>query len=136
LPWLRRIAADSKDWQCANAAFAIYRIEGNTNTLAQVVQKKLRAGQFTEMDRELFWFRGDEDINCWLLPILCHAATEQNRSQAEREAIVVHLGEVLTTNQLPRTTLEQLANTEQDMSMRTVVKEALEDLSHPERLDP
>jgi hypothetical protein len=136
LPWLRRIAADRKDWQCAQAAFALYTIERDTNTLAQVIQRKLRAGGFMDFERELFWFRGDEGLNRWVLPILCHAATEQNRSQAEREAIVGHLGEVVTTNQLPRATLEQLTNTEQDISMRSVAKEALEKLGHPEKRDP
>jgi hypothetical protein len=136
LPWLRRIAADKKDWQCAQAAFAIYTIEGNTNTLAQVIQQKLQAGQFTDMDRELFWFRGDEELNHWVLPMLCQAVAEANRSQKEREDIAVFLGEVVTTNQAPRRTLEALLNTDLEDALRSKTEEALESLHHPEKRDP
>lgn len=136
LPWLRRIAADSKDWQCAQAAFAIYTIEGNTNTLAQVIQSKLRTGGFMDFERELFWFRRDEELNHCVLPMLCQAVAEPNRNLKERENIAVFLGDVVTTNQLPRKTLEALLKTEPEDALRSKTEEALEKLRHPEKRDP
>jgi hypothetical protein len=104
--------------------------------MAQVIQKKLRAGQFTEMDRELFWFRGDEQLNRWVLPMLCQAVTEPNRSQMERKDIAGFLGDVVTTNQMPRKTLEALLKTEPQDALRSTTGEALEKLLHPEKRDP
>ena len=104
--------------------------------MAQVIQKKLRAWQFTDMDRELFWFRGDEQLNRWVLPMLCQAVTEPNRSQMEREDIAGFLGDVVTTNQMPRKTLEALLKTEPQDALRSTTEEALEKLLHPEKRDP
>lgn len=136
LPWLRRIAADKGDWQCAQAAFAIYTIEGNTNTLAQLIEGKLRTGAFMDFERELFWFRRDEGLNRWVLPMLCQAVVEPHRSQMERENIAWFLGEVVTTNELPRKTLEALLNTDPEDGLRSKTEEALETLLHPERSEP
>ena len=136
LPWLRRIAADRKDWQCAQAAFALYTIERDTKVVARVIQSKLRGGGFMDFERELFRFRGNEELNDWVPPMLCQAVTEPNRSQVEREDIAGFLGEVVTTNQLPRRTLEALLYTDPGDALRSKTEEALEKLRHPEKRDP
>jgi hypothetical protein len=68
--------------------------------------------------------------------MLCQAVAEPNRSQNEREYIAGFLGDLATTNQMPRKTLEALLNTDLEDALRSTTEEALEQLRHPERRDP
>ncbi len=135
LPHLRILAADKLHSQSAPAAFAIYAIEGNTNILTQVVQDKLRSGDFAAFDRQIFWFRNDERLNQSLLPMLCKAVSDPAGSAAEREAILFYLGAVSTTNSLPRATLEQLLKTEPEGEVRTEAEKALHNLCKSKNQD-
>ena len=68
--------------------------------------------------------------------MLCQAVGEPHRNQNERESIAWFLGEVVTTNQLPRKTLEELLNTDPEDGLRSKAEEALETLRHPEKSEP
>jgi hypothetical protein len=130
LPILRTLAADSEHCMSVQAALAIYSIEGTTDALAPSVGQKLsQPGQFGSFNRELWWFREDERVNSVVLPLLCKAAADPILPMSERNRIVHHLGEVITSNSLPAATLHNLLASRDGPEIRESAQEALDSLS-------
>ncbi len=127
LPWLRRFAAGADSTLAMQSALAIYNTEGSTNALVSVMARHLaKPGGFEDISRELWWFRSDERLLQALLPLICPLAGDRSRSMRERDEIVAYLGEVVTSNTLPRKTLEALLEVQFDSGLGHEVHEALD----------
>lgn len=134
LPTLRQMAADKRSgWRVA-AALAIYNTDGSTNALAEALRAELaKPDRYSHFDREIWWFRGDETVQEILLPLVCPVALDPSRSVSERSSVVWQLGELLTTNTLPRRTLETLRGSDCDPELAEEVRTALEKISQRDK---
>lgn len=135
LPTLRRFAADPRSDFSVQAALAIYNTEGTTNALAQNLNRALaKPGAFSSFEREIWWFRGDDTVQGILLPMICPLVLDPTRPLSERKSIAVHLGELITSNPLPRRTLEALLDSAPEPELAEVARETLGNLDR--RRDP
>ena len=129
LPLLRRMASNPKHPWAVQAALAAYAAADLTNLLAETLGRAMsKPGGYDDFARQLFWFRNDEELNRIVVPLLATVLTNGARPLRERTSIAWYLGEVRTSDPLPRTTLKLLLERNPEEELRNTVLEALQEL--------
>ena len=91
MPYLTR-RARSDSWTNLRAATIAYYIDGKTNLFVETCERIARKEpKYFASERELFWFRGDDELNRHIVPLLENNYFNPQLDARDRESVMFEL---------------------------------------------